>query len=303
MFKFVLKGSIEKVDVIELHGPLLERNVAQAREKFSERLNHGVSDIVLLCQNMSQIDNGSLSLLIEISETLQARGGKVHLVGCPLSVILSMKSLGTVHFFQFYKTEEEAFHALGIHQKQVLPEAPRVSTVKAGKRQVSIKDHVRNKMILFKHHENAQVKDIALYLQSTYDHFRDRELQILYGTRPVPLEVTLAQLFNEYGYHSEDMLEVEDITPVPPNYREMMKRGGKLFNQAVLEIMTMEGNLDREVCESARSIADLNQEPVTTTLIEGEYASEPLLLEILGKKLNVLTIDLSKIKIDRKSVV
>ena len=297
MFKFILKGSIGTTDIIEIQGNLVAKTVVAARDKMMERLKQGAVDMVLLCLGFQQIDSRGISLFIEISDHLQGRGGKLHLVACPISLIIPMKSLGMAHFFQFYKTEDEAFKALRIASGQQLQQVLRKSSAIANgsyvKRQVAIKDHIRNKMILFKHHENACAKDIILYLQSTYAHFRDRELQLCLHQKEIDNDVTIAQLFGEYGYSGKDMLWVRDITPTPPNYREMMKRGGKLYDQALVEILVQANELERTTADSILEIAELNEESAINTLLEGNHISEEALLAAVGAELAVPTIHLA----------
>ena len=296
MLKFILKGSVGTTDIIEIHGNLVASTVVAARARMMERLKQKVVDMVLLCHDFQQIDSRGISLFIEISDHLQGRRGKLHLVACPISVIIPMKSLGMAHFFQFYKSEDEAFKSLQIvseQLQQVLRKPPAGVNGSYVKRQVAIKDHVRNKMILFKHHENACAKDIIVYLQSTYAHFRDKELQLCLHQQEIDNQVTIAQLFGEYGYTDKDMLQVRDITPAPPNYREMMKRGGKLYDQALVAILVQADELESATANSLLEVAELNEESVANTLLEGNHISEEALLAAVGAQLAIPTINLN----------
>ena len=230
MLKFILKGSIGTVDLIEIQGALVEKTSLEAREKIFDRLNQGATNIILFCRQLKQIENCGVSLLIEVSETLQPRGGKLHFVNCPKSVMYSMDKLGMTHFFQFHDTEKEAFQALGISGEKAIP--PKKITQKIPtqiKRQVGIKDHIRNKMILFKHNENAAVSDIVSYLQSTYSHFRGKTLEFLLRESVIPLKCTLKQLFEIYGYTSKDMLTIREIK----DYRDMIQQGDEFYDEAI----------------------------------------------------------------------
>jgi anti-anti-sigma factor len=286
MFKFILKGSIGTVDILELQGSLVESSSGEVRDKLWERVKQGVTDIVLLCSMLTHIDSSGVSLLIEISDQLQPRKGRLHLVTCTAQVMVPMKSLGMLHFFQFYKSEEEAFRALKLAPDPVLETStkwPAINTnLSQTKRQVAIKDHIRNKMILFKHYETSLVQDIILYLQSTYAHFRGREIELNLRGKYIPPTATLSQLIEVYGYGQKDMLEVKDITPEPPNFAEMMKRGGKLYSDAVIALLLQKGHINQEVAKSVQEVADLNQEAITTTLIEGNYVPQPLFLQTIA---------------------
>lgn len=300
MGKFILKGSIGTVDIIELHGILLEKNTIELRDQLLERLKQGITDIVLLCENFKQIDSTGISLFIEISDHLQSRGGKLHLVGCPLSVMIPMKSLGMVNFFQFYKTEQEAMQNLKITREEVGKVVTQKTTKAAAtqiKKQVSIRDHMRNKMILFKHYETATVKDIILYLQSTYAHFKEKNIELAWHGKKLSRDQNLKQLYEEHHYDPKGMLEIEEAGPQVPNYQEMIRQGGNLYNQAILDILTQKGCLEAEIAKSVQQIADLNQEPVTTTLLDGEYLSEEKMLKAIGDHFNWQTVQLRNVNI------
>lgn len=298
MFKFILKGSIGTVDILELQGSLVESSSSEVRDKLFERVKQGVTDIVLLCNGLNHIDSSGVSLLIEISDLLQPRKGKLHLVACTAQVMVPMKSLGMLHFFQFYKSEQEAFQSLKLAPEPVQETSTKWPVINTNlnqpKRQVAIKDHIRNKMILFKHYETSLVQDIILYLQSTYAHFREREIELTLRGKYIPSTATLQQLFDTYGYGAKDMLDIKDITPEPPNYAEMMKRGGKLYNDAVIALLLQKGHIDQEVAKSVKEIAELNQESISTTLIEGGYVEQAVFLQTIGDFCRCESSDLEK---------
>lgn len=348
MFKFILKGSIGTIDVLELQGVLSEKTAGDAREKMFERVKQGITDIVLLCAGVTQIDSSGVSLLIEVADALQPKSGKLHLVSCPPAVIVPMKSLGMMFFFQFYKTDQEAFQTLKItpEQLQELAKTPSVQTANQMKKQVAVKDHVRNKMILYKHSETSLVQDIVIYLQATYAHFRDKQLDLYLQNKRIPPTITLSQLFNEYGYGAKDMLEIREVAWEGKNQQpevvkdaveivkenakpskdgvksvkdsaksakdtakpakdggeagqfiEMMRRGGKLFNEAVIAILVLKGCLDKELAKSVKEVAELNQEPISTTLIEGNYVTLSLLLQSMSEFLKCESSDLENFDI------
>lgn len=102
MYKFILKGSIKKIDVIELGGSLTNQEIQDIKNKFTERFKHGVKDIVLLCYGLENIDQDGVSLLRRLSGRLKKNSGKLLLVGCSLAQKLEIKKYRRYKYFQFF---------------------------------------------------------------------------------------------------------------------------------------------------------------------------------------------------------
>lgn len=100
------------VAVVAIRGSIDPRNLSQLESILGSASGQGFETLVLDLAEIRYINSAGLAYLVNFSDQLASRGGRLELAGAQPKVKLIFEMMGLTEFFTLYKTVESALAAV-----------------------------------------------------------------------------------------------------------------------------------------------------------------------------------------------
>jgi anti-sigma B factor antagonist len=109
------------IAVVTIHGSIDPRNLSMLEGVLEAASRRGFRTVILDLAEVRYINSAGLAYLVNLSDSLAARGGGLHLANYQPKVKVVFDLMGVSEFFKLYKSVESAIGALAASRAKRRP--------------------------------------------------------------------------------------------------------------------------------------------------------------------------------------